>query len=53
MEEHEDAKDSDTGDTTAVPETAAAALTRAELHEATTTWNVTLTDHIVNHLHLQ
>ena len=34
MEEHEDAKDSDTGDTTAVPETAAAALTRAELHEA-------------------
>lgn len=34
MEEHEDAKDSDTGDTTAVPEAAAAALTRAELHEA-------------------
>lgn len=33
MEEHEDAKDSDTGDTTAVPETAAAALTRADLHE--------------------
>jgi len=33
MEEREDAKDSDTGDTTAVPETPAAALTRAELHE--------------------
>ena len=34
MEDREDAKDSDTGDTTAIPETAAAALTRAELHEA-------------------